>query len=347
MGRARSLAVAALLVTALVGTPARAGVGRNGLIAFSRQGDVFTIRPGGTGLEQLTSGDAEDVPLWTRDGSMLVVVRALHTETGSRWRVLTMRPDGSDRMRFRPRVLGSIQRPDVSPDGTKLVYADMDLSNTGLPDPYASAIRILDLRTGARSRLTGYGTWNSGPAWSPDGTKIAFESSRDGDAEIYVMAPDGTGLVQVTRNEVNDFSPVWSPDGTRIAFQTTFPNVDGGDDGSAIAMVDVGGGEITVLTDGSRFDGQPVWSPDGSLILFSSSPTSPEGGRSHLWVMGPDGSEQTVIADEGDFAAWSPDGTKVVFARGGDLFIVAVAGDNEQRLTRGAAFDYWPAWQER
>ena len=326
--------------------PVHAEVGRNGLIAFSRQGDVFTIRPDGSAARQLTSGDADDIPLWSADGSTLVIVRARYSGTDSRWTVITMRSDGSSRKRLRPRVLGSVQGPEISPDGTRLVYADMDLGNTDLPGPYASAIRILDLRTGARARLTGYGTWNSGPSWSPDGTMIAFESSRDGDAEIFVMPADGSDPVQITDNEVNDFSPEWSPDGSRLVFQTTYPSESGGDERSAIAMVGSGGGEVVVLTAGPRFDGRPVWSPDGSLILFSSIPTTPGGWPSELWVMTADGGAQRILA-EGDIGVWSPDGTRVAFARNGDLFSVAVAGGDERRLTRGPAFDYWPAWQAK
>ena len=329
-----------------LGGPVHAEIGRNGLIAFSRQGDVFTIRPDGSGSRRLTSGDADDIPLWSADGTMLVVVRAVYTETDTRWAVITMRPDGSRRDRLRPRVLGSMQHSDVSPDGTRLVYADMYDGDAGLPGPYASAIRMLDLRTGTRSRLTGYGTWNSGPAWSPDGTMIAFESSRDGDSEIFVMRADGSDLAQITHNEINDFSPKWSLDGSRLALHTAFPNELGGDDRTAIGVVGSDGGEVTFLTERPRFDVRPVWSPDGSLILFSSLPAVPGGDRSSLWVMAADGSGQRLLA-EGDGGVWSPDGSRVAFVRGGDLFSVPTAGGDERRLTRGEAFDFWPAWQAK
>lgn len=348
MGKPRILAAAlvCLLVAGLPATPARAEAGRNGLIAFSRQGEVFTIRPDGTGSKQLTSSEADDMPLWSPDGTVLVVVRALYSGTDARWRVITMRPDGSDRKKLRPRVLGSMQTPEVSPDGTMLVYADMDLANTGTPGPYASAIRTLDLRTGARSRLTGYGTWNSSPSWSSDGTKIAFESSRDGDAEIYVMRPDGSDLAQVTHNEMNDFSPAWSPDGSRIAVETIFPRESGGDERSAIGVVDSAGGDITTLTEGPSFDVRPSWSPDGERILFSRFPAAPGPAAQSLWVMTAEGGDQSLLA-EGDFGVWSPDGTTVAFARDGDLFAVPATGGDQQRLTRGPAFDYRPVWQTK
>ena len=56
------------------------------------------------------------------------------------------------------------------------------------------------------------------PAWSPDGTKIAFTTDRDGNFEIYVMNADGTGQTRLTNNAAADDEPAWSPDGSKIAF---------------------------------------------------------------------------------------------------------------------------------
>ena len=61
------------------------------------------------------------------------------------------------------------------------------------------------------SRLTDNPANDLTPAWSSDGSKVAFYSTRDGNAEIYVMNPDGTGLQNLTTNPANDFAPVWRP----------------------------------------------------------------------------------------------------------------------------------------
>jgi len=63
-----------------------------------------------------------------------------------------------------------------------------------------------------------------GPAWSPDGARIAFSSNHDGDHEICVMNSDGSGLVQLTDNGVDDVNPFWSPDGRYLGFSHDDPN---------------------------------------------------------------------------------------------------------------------------
>ena len=73
--------------------------------------------------------------------------------------------------------------------------------------------------TGGNARqLTTSAAEDGAPRWSPDGSRIAFFSGRDGNFEVYVMSVDGSGKVNVTKNPASDSSPSWSPDGARIAF---------------------------------------------------------------------------------------------------------------------------------
>jgi len=67
-------------------------------------------------------------------------------------------------------------------------------------------------------RLTTNSAGDFGPSWSPDGSKIAFWSDRDGNSEIYVMNADGSEQTRLTDNSASDQEPAWSPDGRRIAF---------------------------------------------------------------------------------------------------------------------------------
>ena len=89
------------------------------------------------------------------------------------------------------------------------------------------------------------------PCWSPDGTKIAFVSSRDGDMEIYVVNADGSGLTKLTDNSAWDGGPTWSPDGTQIAFQSKR------DGDYRVYVMDAAGTDQTRLTD--EKSSYPVW----------------------------------------------------------------------------------------
>jgi len=67
-------------------------------------------------------------------------------------------------------------------------------------------------------RLTTNSAGDFGPSWSPDGSKIAFWSDRDGNSDIYVMNADGSEQTRLTDNSASDQEPAWSPDGRRVAF---------------------------------------------------------------------------------------------------------------------------------
>ena len=91
---------------------------------------------------------------------------------------------------------------------------------------------------------------DEGPAWSPDGTQIAFSSDRDGDYEIYVMNPDGTNPIQLTHNlwEI-DFAPAWSPSGTKITF-SSFNHILNAD----VYVMNADGSDLINLTENKSAD---------------------------------------------------------------------------------------------
>jgi TolB protein len=101
-------------------------------------------------------------------------------------------------------------------------------------------------------------------SWSPDGTRILFQSDREGNSEIYTIKADGSDLRRLTDNPANDENPTWSPDGRRIAFSSSR-------DGNAeIYVMDAEGGLPTRLTRNPAKDDTPVWSP-----MAAGSPLSP------------------------------------------------------------------------
>jgi Tol biopolymer transport system component/N-acetylneuraminic acid mutarotase len=179
-------------------------------------------------------------------------------------------------------------------------------------------IFVSDPEGGAATQLTFLGQ-NFEPAFSPDGTRIAFASNRDRNFEIYVMNADGSGQVRLTSAPRADSVPSWSPDGQKIVFQSQRDTP--GTANFQIYVMNADGTNQTRLTDNLASDGHPAWSPDGMRIVFHSNR---EDGNLHLYLMNPDGTNQTRLFPDPQTtlyeasAKWSPDGTRLLFV-GGDV----------------------------
>jgi TolB protein len=192
------------------------------------------------------------------------------------------------------------------------------------------------------------------PKWSPDGTKIAFTSNRDGhDYEIYVKDITTGKVSQLTDNfedprgfapEIQDVAPVWSPDGTKIAFARTFPVEEF--PGWSIMLLDADGSNERRLTNGNS-DFPEAWSPDGTRIAFLRDPFS-DDPSSDIWVMHPDGSEQRnltntpVPTEEG--VDWKPNGRKMTYHRDGDIWKMSPDGTGKDRLSFSPYWEDAPIW---
>ena len=180
------------------------------------------------------------------------------------------------------------------------------------------------------------------PAWSPDGTRIAFQSFRDDNGEIYVMNADGSGATNLTENAGTDTQPSFSPDGSKIVFSSDRSNIS-----SEIFVMNADGTGQTPLTSNTAPEGQASFSPDGSKILFGSS----RDGNNEIYVMNPDGTGQTRLTNNTSSdqdPSFSPNGQQIVFAstRDGNLEIYRMDADgsNPLRLTNNSASDLQPTW---
>ena len=188
-------------------------------------------------------------------------------------------------------------------------------------------------------RLTHNPRHDVSPRWSPDGTKIAFESMRDNNGEIYVMNADGSNLTRLTNDPTDDYSYAWSPDSSRIAFAR------GGD----IYMMNADGTNQTRLTTGGS-DAFPRWSPDGTHIVFTSGGGTASAG---INVINADGSNQTRLTNRPfsyyDSLDWSPDSSRIAFVNNPDnnnynyeIYVMNADGSNQTRLTSNPANDHSP-----
>lgn len=203
-------------------------------------------------------------------------------------------------------------------------------------------ICIMNVDDSSHACLTGNGSLNESPAWSPDGKRLAFHSRQDGDWEVYSINADGTEEKKVTDNLDDDGSPSWSPDGSRIAF-------DSSRDGNAeIYLSNADGSGARNLTQHPARDWLPAWSPDGRRLAF----TSDRDGNAEIYVMNADGSAQTRLTFDpatDESPAWSPDGKRIAFFSGRDgarteIYVMNADGSGVRRLTENTASDGSPAW---
>ncbi len=172
-------------------------------------------------------------------------------------------------------------------------------------------------------------------------SKIAFESDRDGNTEIYAMAADGSNPVNLTNHPARDGFAAWSPDGTKIAFET---DRDGNQE---IYVMAADGSNPLRLTSDPANDRFPDWSPDGTKIAFETE----RDGFPEVYVMAADGSDPVNLTNHparDGLPSWSPDGARIAFIsfRDGDweVYTINVDGTDPVNLTANPATDTGPAW---
>ncbi|MET0622748.1 MAG: SBBP repeat-containing protein, partial [Pyrinomonadaceae bacterium] len=232
--------------------------------------------------------------------------------------------------------------------------------------------------------LPGLPPFFSYPAWSPDGTKFAFNASGD----LKVANPDGTGAVTVAK-KVSGFNEriSWSPDGSQIAYigEGTSGNVD---TIRTIHVAAADGSGSTQLPASPTFLEAADWSPDGTRFVYADGTSiyvmnldgtgrsrlttpqqtgdgqtrddaprwSPDGTKilfqrsstnfRDVFVMNADGTGQVKLFNlPGATPAWSPDGMKVVFESGNNLYAINYDGSDLVNLTHNGFYNFTPDWQ--
>ena len=179
------------------------------------------------------------------------------------------------------------------------------------------------------------------PAWSPDGSTIAFASKRSGTFDLYAMNRDGSGTRRLTSTKEDETQPSWSPDGDRIAFARGAS--------SRLFVMNTDGSGARRVTDEELEESEPAWSPDGSSIAYVQR--SPGTSIRELWLVRPDGSERRSLTKLGGVAqapAWSPDGKRLAFSANVgnnrfDIYTIGLDGQDPQLVTsRDDSFE--PSW---
>jgi dipeptidyl aminopeptidase/acylaminoacyl peptidase len=187
----------------------------------------------------------------------------------------------------------------VSPDGSQLAYAQG--AANGSTD---IGVRGID---GAPLHWLRRDLNADMPAWSPDGTRLAFVATNgeSNGRDLYVVDADGSHLRRLTSDAASEDQPSWSPDGSTIAYRNGSKREF--NDDQEIWTIPVHGGTPTRLTHDHVPDEEPAWSPDGHEIAYVRGAA--------LWVMWTDGSHAHQVLDDAFAPRWSPDGTRIVALR--------------------------------
>lgn len=219
----------------------------------------------------------------------------------------------------------------------RTVSGGTDIFMYGLPTD--DGINITNLGSGK----------NEMPAVSPDNTKIAFVSQRDGNREIYVMNLNGTNVIRLTNNSAWDIHPAWSHDGTRLAFVSNRGGVN-----NIYTMSSLDGSDVKQVTSNNRPDNSPSWSPDSKEIVFSSELGSTlESPVPRLYKIKTDGTGQTMISktttEHEIEPSWSSQNL-IAYCRssavdGAQIYTMKPDGTSVTRLTTGAG-GWHPDWSD-
>jgi TolB protein len=267
---------------------------------------------------------------------------AFSTDQGDNPQVFAVNPDGSGETQLTQSSDGHASAPDWSPDGTKIAFAG-DVTGT-------QQLYEMNADGSGRHLLLddpGYDDFN--PKFSPAGDKIAFIRCPVPTCAIYVVNVDGSGLTELTSTIWDSFDPQWSPDGSKIAFTS---NQDGLL--SAVWVMNADGSNQQRLTAPALEAFYPDWSPDGAHIIF--------GDRcclfgTNIWVMNADGTGLRQLTHfptkhQGGFAAYSPDGTKIVLIADlkyrdnccNDLYTMAANGTHLTRIVADQPTVFFSDW---
>jgi Tol biopolymer transport system component len=310
-----------------------------------------------------------DSPAWSRDGRRIALVGCCDVREGENGGlfsvVATMRPDGSDvRQVF---LADGAMNPAWTRDG-RVVFSDgLDLLTTG--------------RLGGKPEryFAQGGGYVSGPAWSPQGGRLALESVRGiritnarGEGGTFIgegsnpswspdreriAVEDGSGGISVVTIATREFEsvlpddgagdvskgqPAWSPDGGTIAY--SYADQDGF---GRLALYDVAARRSR--TTAFQLFGHIDWRPDGNAVAYAAPKTCSASVCTNIRVFDLRSRRSRLLIQNAASPAWSPDGRWIAFVRRvrgtQKIFVARASGAGARQLTRGAGGDAEPAWQ--
>lgn len=236
------------------------------------------------------------------------------------------------------------RRPARTPPSNAVIFEDAS------SDAVDARIEIAYVSAGGGTVVTlthasRHGMVAAEPAWSPDGSRIAFVmgprgqlTAYAGDGDIYVMDANGTHIRRLTQG-FDASGPVWSPDRSQIAF------IEG--QGQALAVMRADGSHQYVIAHRRGYYESPAWSPDGRLIAYDSGP---DWSTHAIFTIRPNGRGErrlTPLSATTGGATWSPNGSRIAYSSGNRLWIMDSDGTSPHPLTTcrlPCVDDSQPAW---
>lgn len=240
-------------------------------ISFSSRGDIYV-----SGIDLLdpvnitNSEDLDSEPVWAPDGSLIVY--QTKGQYGPEVNLISQNGLAKTNLSSIPAEYYGLV---WSPDSDMLAFSSdrvgwkSELSQGALG---ATEIYVSFIDGKVDIQLTFDNAIATNPTWSPDGSRVAFQSNRDGDFEIYQISIDGTGLEQLTDNTWPDLYPSWSPDGSQIAFVSSRPKTEFQADvttGLDLYLMQEDGTSQFALTNVPYISfTNPSWSLDSKFLVF-------------------------------------------------------------------------------
>ena len=250
-------------------------------LVYTESGSLWTVGNDGTDARMLVhhDGDYLHSPVWSHDGARIAYVRGRYDENGH-WssHIWTVNIDGSHNNQ---RTEGDLidRWPAWSPDDKKIAFERETGTGRNEHGVLLDSDRHIVVMTSFGNKpkaLNEGGRWEKSPAWSPDGSQLAYEA----DGFLLVADADGSNERRVHAAVYFAGGLSWSPDGTRIAF------VRGDPDQSSIVIADIDGLDEEVVFDEGIRTVNPRWSPDGQRIAFH---TIDDEGKHRAYVTGAEG----------------------------------------------------------